>query len=91
MANKNAISYCLEGLAAVGAAEGDSADAARLLGAAEVLRETIGAPAGAYEEAIRLDTVAAVRQELGEDKFGAAWAEGRAMPLEQAVALAQAR
>jgi predicted ATPase len=90
MAHKNAISYCLEGLAAVGAAEGDSADAARLLGAAEVLRETIGAPAGAYEEAIRLDTVAAVRQELGEDEFGAAWAEGRAMTLEQAIELGHA-
>jgi predicted ATPase len=90
MANKNAISYCLEGLAAVGAAEGDSADAARLLGAAEVLRETIGAPAGAYEEAIRLNTVAAVRQELGEDWFGAAWAEGRAMTLEQAIELGHA-
>jgi hypothetical protein len=36
---------------------------------------------GAYEAA-----VAAARAALGADAFAAAWAEGRALPLEQAVA-----
>ena len=30
----------------------------------------------------------ALRATLGEEAFAAAWAEGRAMPLEEAVALA---
>jgi len=36
----------------------------------------------------RAQDLAAMRAELGEAAFAAAWAEGRAMPLKQAVAYA---
>jgi non-specific serine/threonine protein kinase len=57
----------------------------RLLGAAEAFCETLGAHppvaiAADYERA-----VAAGRAALGEAAFAAAWAEGRAMALEQAI------
>ena len=34
------------------------------------------------------ESIAAARAALGDDRFAAAWAEGRAMALEQAVAYA---
>ena len=62
--------------------------ALRLLGAEETLCETLGArpPVAIRDEYER--TVAEGRAALGEAAFAAAWAEGRAMSLEQAVAYA---
>jgi hypothetical protein len=40
------------------------------------------------ERAVHDRSVAAVRTALGEEVFAAAWAEGQAMPLEQACAYA---
>ena len=59
--------------------------AARLLGAATHVRETIGAPLPAYERAEHDTAVDHVRAQLDRAAFSAAWAEGRAMTLEQAV------
>ena len=64
--------------------------AARLFGAAEGLREVMGAPLPPADRAGRDRSVAAVRSALGEEAFAAAWAEGRAMSLEAAVAFALA-
>jgi tetratricopeptide (TPR) repeat protein len=66
----------------------DAWTAARLLGAAEALREAAGAPIhpryqGEYEQ-----QVAAVRDRLPAAAFADAWADGRAMTEECAVALA---
>jgi tetratricopeptide (TPR) repeat protein len=78
----------LEGLAGVAAAQEQPERAARLFGAAEALREVIGEPlAPAYRAAHERD-VAAVRALLGDATFEAAWAEGRSMTLEQAIAYA---
>jgi len=82
------IAQSLEGLAGVAMAQGQPHRAARLFGAAEALRQDIGAelPSG-----IRVDRdgdVAAMRIQLDEKTFTAAWAAGRAMTLEQAVAYA---
>ena len=59
---------------------GQAERAARLCGAAEALREAIGAPVpryrGQYERAIAL-----ARATLGEQAFAAAWAAGRALSL----------
>jgi predicted ATPase/class 3 adenylate cyclase/Tfp pilus assembly protein PilF len=68
--------------------QGQPGRAARLFGAAEALGEAIGntlAPA-AQQEYDR--SVAGARTALGEQSFVMAWAEGRAMPLEQAIAYA---
>jgi hypothetical protein len=61
---------------------------ARLLGAAEALRETIGALPNAAPRLEFHRTLAATRSQLDEAAFAAAWAEGRAMTLEQAIAYA---
>jgi non-specific serine/threonine protein kinase len=80
------ITECLEGLAAVEAGTSRPARAARLLGAAAAQRAAIGAPLPPVERPGHDATVSAVRAALGEATFAAAWAEGQAMPLEQAVA-----
>ena len=77
-ADRGRIAACLNGLGIVAALAGQAERAARLCGAAEALRETIGAPVprhrGQYERAI-----AAARATLGEQAFAAAWAAGRAL------------
>jgi hypothetical protein len=83
------IAICLAGLAGI-ALESQPAWAARLLGVVEALCETIGAPLLPAEQAhYERDRVTA-RDVLGQEAFAAAWAEGRAMALEQAIADAQA-
>src|SRR5262249_39680077 len=64
------------------------ARAARLLGAAEALREAIGFDWGAADRPVHERTAAAVRSQLDEAAFAAAWAEGRAMSSEEAIAYA---
>ena len=82
--------FGLEGLAEVAAAQGHPAWAARLWGAAETLREGMGIPALPVhlpvERAVYEQAVASLRMQLGERAFAAAWAEGRSMTPEQAVA-----
>jgi hypothetical protein len=76
----------LEGLAWVAAADEQSPRAARLGGAAEALREALGAPLPASLCAGHDRAVQAMRTALGEEACAAAWAAGRALPLEQAIA-----
>jgi len=76
----------LEGLADVVTIQGESLWTARLLGSAETLREARGTPIPPVYRASYERSVAAVRVHLGEKDFAAAWAEGRGMTAEQAVA-----
>jgi len=89
MGDKKGVARCLEGLASVAGAVGQPERAARLWGAAEVLWEPVGwrppAARATYDR-----SVAAARAQLDLAVFTAAWAEGRAMPLEQAIAEATA-
>jgi predicted ATPase/DNA-binding SARP family transcriptional activator len=70
--------------------EGRPERAARLFGAAESLRETAGSVLHASGEAEFRAAAARASAALGQDAFDAALAEGRALPLEDAVALAAA-
>ncbi len=79
------IALGLEGLAGVVSAQGEPIWAARLWGLAEALREAMGAPIPPIERVDYERSVAAVRTQLGGKAFAAAWAEGRTMPLEQAI------
>lgn len=88
LGNKKGIAATLEGLANVAGAQGQAGCAAKLFGAAEALREAIGVPMEPSKRAEHDRIVAAVRSALGEDAIAAAWAEGRAMTLEQAIAYA---
>jgi predicted ATPase/DNA-binding CsgD family transcriptional regulator len=79
--------YNLEGLAGVLLAQGELIWAAQLWGAAEVLREGTGASSALVDRAGYERAVATARTQLGEQAFAAAWAEGRRMTPEQAVAM----
>jgi hypothetical protein len=70
-------------MAGLWAAVGRAEPAARLFGAERALRTGVAAPwfVERYEQ-----DVAAARAARGEAAFAAAWAEGQAMTLEQAVA-----
>jgi predicted ATPase/class 3 adenylate cyclase len=79
-----AIADGLEGIGAV-AATRQPARGARLLGAAESLREALSAPMTAdHREAFLRDRVA-VREHLAEPDFAIAWAAGRSFSLDEAV------
>ena len=81
-----AMTSSLQEMAGVVAAQGESAWAARLWGAAEAMREAMGAPIPPVECADYERALAPARAQLGEKTFAAAWEEGRNMTLEQALA-----
>jgi predicted ATPase/DNA-binding SARP family transcriptional activator len=78
----------LWGLALVARGQEQWERAARLFGAEEALREVFGQPFPPVERPEFDCLVAPMRAALGEEAFAAAWAKGRAMTLEQAVAYA---
>ena len=84
--NRQTVAFGLEGLARVVAVQGEVSWAARLWGAAETLRETSGAPIAPRERPAYESRVTAARAQLGEQPFATAWAEGRSMTPEQALA-----
>lgn len=59
--------------------------AARLLAVEEALRSTLGAPLPVSERTDHQEFIVKVRTTLGEEAFSAAWAEGHAMTVEQAL------
>ncbi|HRW06895.1 MAG TPA: tetratricopeptide repeat protein [Caldilineaceae bacterium] len=61
---------------------------AQLLSAAEAFRQQLAAPIPPRASAAYGQMLTAVQEGLGEEAFATAWAIGRAMPLEQAVAWA---
>src|SRR6266700_4225855 len=75
----------VEGLAEVVAAQGEGVWAARLWGATEARREEIHAPRPAVFRTEYEQAIAAARTQVGAKPFTAAWAEGRAMTLEQVL------
>jgi non-specific serine/threonine protein kinase len=75
-------------LAAVATAEGQALRAARLYGAACALYEAAGVPPWTLARAVQEQDERRLRSELGDSAFSAAWAEGRAMAREQAIAYA---
>jgi predicted ATPase/DNA-binding XRE family transcriptional regulator len=79
---------CLEGLASVALVQRASVRAVRLYGAAARLRETTNTPRPTAYRTAYDNAVATARRALGEQAFAAAWAEGRALSLDAAIALA---
>jgi tetratricopeptide (TPR) repeat protein len=84
------IASCVRALAGVSAATGKAEQAAQLLGAAAGLHEAIGLPPQPTEAMDRGPELAATRAAIGEQAFVAAWNAGRALPLAQVLAVAQA-
>jgi len=79
--------YGFVGLGAAYARE-DPARAARLIGHADMLLQEAALELEQFESRVRDDTEAELRARLGEDAYAAALAEGRALALEDALALA---
>jgi non-specific serine/threonine protein kinase len=81
----------LEAVGIVAATVGEAAHAARLLGAAEVMRERMGLRLRMPENQAALEqALATARASLGEASFATAWAAGRHLRPEDAVAEAVA-
>jgi predicted ATPase/class 3 adenylate cyclase len=83
--NRRMVLKCLAGLAAA-SAEANPRWAAKLFGAAEALLTAAHYSLEIHNRRDIDDYAAVARGRLGEDAFKAAWAEGAAMTLEQAVA-----
>lgn len=88
MGAKRAMAEWLEGLARTAVAQGAARRGIVLLGAAQAVRDELGAPLPPAEAPGREADLAAAREVLGPRKANAAWKEGGAMPLEEAVRLA---
>lgn len=78
----------LDNIAEVAAVQWQSYRAALLFGAAEALREQLGAPQQPAERAYHAVLMDDVRADLGEEVFILAQAAGRELPLDAALALA---
>ncbi|MGE5264154.1 MAG: ATP-binding protein, partial [Acidobacteriota bacterium] len=79
------IAEALAGLAGVAAAEGQPERAARLFGAAEALRDGIHLSIRVYNRAPYDRYWPMAQSSTDEKTLGRAWAEGKAMSLEQAI------
>jgi predicted ATPase len=90
LGDKEGIAYCLEGLAEIARARGQPKRAARLWGAAEILREELGVPLPPSARTRYDQLVADTRASFGAAQFDAAFANGRSMSLAQVAAEAQA-
>jgi predicted ATPase/DNA-binding SARP family transcriptional activator len=86
--DRSATAKLLEAIAAMLVERGQFDRAARLLGSAAALRKAIEAPIEPFELTDHERLVGAIRDELGQARFGAAWTEGEAMPLEEVISLA---
>jgi predicted ATPase/DNA-binding NarL/FixJ family response regulator len=86
--DKQGSALCVEGLGCVASMLGHAERAARLFGVVDALRESIGAGPLFHWAIMRDEAVAAARTRLGEDAYAAACTEGRALPLDEAIAYA---
>jgi non-specific serine/threonine protein kinase len=93
LGNEADVAHCLEGLASTYGAEGKIVRAARLWGAEDALLEKLEDAVYAYvpDRALHRSKVAAARSQLDEAAWTAAWTEGKAMSLDQAVEYALER
>jgi hypothetical protein len=85
---KDQLAWAFAGMGGVAAAQSQPKRATRLLGAAEAWFEATSQIIGPIERAEHDGYAASARAQLGEEAFAAAWAEGRAMTMEQAIAYA---
>jgi predicted ATPase/class 3 adenylate cyclase len=90
LGDRRAIAFLLEDFGALAAAQGQAGRALRLVGAAAALRASVGSPLSALEQAKLERALRPTDQALDEPARDALLAEGRATPIEAAVAYALA-
>ena len=83
-----AVAHQLECFAFIARAEKEPERAVQLLGAAQALRDSIQSTRRDDEQAEHERVLAALQEQMGADAFGAAWAQGRAMDMDRAIAYA---
>lgn len=88
--NRGAIANQLESVAFLSLGREDDLRAAQLLAAAEAIREAADAPMLAFERAEYDAAVATVSERLDGPTLESAWADGRRLSTDEAVALALA-
>ena len=81
--------FALDCLATIAAEADNHLVAARLFGAAEAARQHMGMVRFKVLEVVDDGTIAVIRNTLGDSEFDAAWAEGAALSIEDAIAYAQ--
>jgi predicted ATPase/class 3 adenylate cyclase len=86
--NGDGVAYALETLASIASSGGDFLRAAHLYAAAAALREKWRTPLPPPERPLLVRQLDALKDALGEEAFSRAWAEGQAMPLEEANQIA---
>ncbi|HEX6553434.1 MAG TPA: tetratricopeptide repeat protein [Ktedonobacteraceae bacterium] len=93
MGSQAFLAACLEGLAAAAVAQAAPEEpgdqlwwAAQLWGAAASLREALGTPLPAVHRPPDEQARATAQSRLGDQRFAAAWAQGRSMTPQQALA-----
>ncbi len=84
------LAQCLEGLSQLLTERAQFDRAAQLLGAAEAIRESIGAPVLPADRPAVEGTAARLQSELGDDTFTAARAQGKTMTPEDVISFALA-
>jgi uncharacterized protein HemY len=88
VSDRGGLAYLFDKMARLGGARGNSARAALLTGAAEALEETLGIATTESDFAVRENLLAEACARLGDDAVERLLADGRALPLGQAVSRA---
>jgi tetratricopeptide (TPR) repeat protein len=88
LGEREGIALCLDVLAEIAGARGDALHAARLWAAATGLRTRLATPLPPIDRAYQAQAISVVRAGDGESAWNAAWQEGQAMDMRQAVRVA---
>jgi len=88
LGDRRGMAWCLGTLAAAEAAEGRHVLAVRLWGASEGVLESLGAPLQRVVQRMQERFSAMAKASMGDERFAAVSAEGRALSLGQAVRVA---
>jgi len=85
LGHRAAVANQLECFGFIARAQAQSQRAARLLGAAEALREIIGAPMVGFERIEYDREIVMLHEQLDDVTFASEWATGRALSMDQAI------
>lgn len=88
--DKGGIAWCLERLAEVAMENNELARAAIIFGAASGLRASMGSTIDPVDQPDHDRRLTMLHEKLSEENYSAAWNEGRAMTMEQAIEFALA-
>jgi predicted ATPase len=88
LGDRRGVAESLTGMARAAMASGRAERAVRLFGTADGLIRALGATLLFGVQPASEDELSGARHSLGDEAFAAAWAEGQAMTLEQAIAYA---